>query len=110
MEMSTNTIAFRYDASNEVVIARPDGKGPVDVIFVLDDFAVEPAVLTVWGKYRADMVKTFTRHSYRVNASRRVSTFSHTSGALYNAASDEAPDIETALIRLRELRERARCG
>lgn len=117
--MTDNRIEFQFDRAHRIVIARPRwtitteadcarwyheyesyfsglGKGPFDVIFVLDEFTVAPDVLSTWGKYRAEMVSKFTRHSFRVNASRRVITASYTSAALYNAASDEAPDIESA--------------
>jgi hypothetical protein len=129
MHNPSNTIEFQYDNDNDVVIAHPYwvikteedcalwyrqyeayfktlNKGKVDVIFVLDNFEVSPAIAICWGKFRADMVNTFTRHSVRVHASVRISTVVNTSGAIYGASSDEAPDIATAVKHIHGKRNR----
>ena len=125
---SKNTVDFRFDATNKVVVARPNWNirtesdcqawyrqfedyftslklGPVDFIVILDDFILDRKITTVWGTYRAKMIRNFTRYSVRVNASLVASTAAHTSSALHGGASDEAPDLASALDRIRQWRE-----
>ena len=125
-----NHVSFRYDARRDVILATPRwhivteedcrawlreyeafftelGRGKLDVVFSLDHFSVDKAIAQVWGRYRADMVSRFTRHSVRVHPDARVRVFAHTSGILHQAGSDEAPDVETAVARILELRARA---
>jgi len=129
----TCTIEFRYDDVNDIVFAHPYwniesesdclrwyqqcgtyftelGSTLVDVVFELEDFSVDPTILPVWDQYRARVIKEFTRHSVRVKTTRRVSTVAHTSSALYNADSDEAADIDTAVASILEARRQPRSG
>jgi len=112
-------VTFRYDDANDIHFAYPKwlveteddcriwyqqfvdhfskyGK-KVDVVIVLDDFRIGPAIGSVWGKYRAEWIRTYTRFSVRVNGDRRASTFTATSAALYGGGYQEAPDVETAV-------------
>jgi hypothetical protein len=112
------TIEFTHDAEHDVHIARPRwaieteadckawfaqyedyfrGRGKVDVIFVLDAFQIGKGIGAVWGRYRTEVLRQFTRFSVRVNADIRVSTYVSTSSVQHGASFDEAPDLESAL-------------
>jgi hypothetical protein len=130
MPMATGHIKFVYDAKHDVHIAYPDWsieteadckvwvqqyvdyceplRKPVDMIMVLDNFSIGPKIGSIWGRYRADFVKQYTRYSVRVHAAARVDVFIATSAALHNASADEAADVPTAL-RFIEV-QRARGG
>lgn len=123
--MATGSIRFEHDEAHDVYIVYPkwtvesdtdcevwlqqyvDFFGPlgrkVDAIIVLDDFKLGKDIGGVWGKYRAEVHKRFTRHSVRVHADAKVATFVSTSGVIHRVATDEARDVETAL-RLIELK------
>lgn len=121
------TIRFQYDETNDLYIVHPRwhveteddcrawfkqyevyfsklGK-KVDVVLVLDDFRIGAKIGSIWGKYRAEVSTRFMRHSVRVHADARVSTFNATSAALYSASSEEAPNVETAIAFIRRRRE-----
>lgn len=122
------TISFEYDAQNDVHIARPKwlveteedcriwhkqfldyfSKLPakVDIIYVTDHFRIGPKIGPAWGKYRADLNNRFTRYSVRVHVDAKVAQFTATSGVIYGASSQEAPDVPTALLIIKELRRR----
>ncbi len=127
--MATGSIRFEHDEAHDVYIIYPawtvesedDCKvwlqqyvdffsrigRRVDVILVLDDFKLGKNIGAVWGRYRAEVHKRFTRHSVRVHADAKVATFISTSGVIHGASTDEARDIETAL-KLIELKRQER--
>lgn len=125
--MATGSVKFVYNRQHDVHIAYPDwtleteddckawhkqyadyftklGK-KVDMIVILDKFAIGASIGPVWGKYRADMHKRFTRYSVRVHPSARVGTFIATSATIHKAPSDEAPDLESAFEMIALQRE-----
>jgi hypothetical protein len=75
----------------------------VDIVLVLDDFKLGKGIGVVWGTYRADVLRRFTRYSVRVHSDAKVTAFVSTSGVLHGVATEEARDIDTA-IRLIELK------
>jgi hypothetical protein len=120
------TIRFRHDVANDIHFAYPKWyveteedcrvwaaqyekyfsqfARKVDAIMVLDEFRIGPGIGSIWGKYRAECVARYTRYSVRINADARVSTFNATSAVLYRIGSREAPDVESAIALIRELR------
>lgn len=124
--MAKGSIRFERDEKNDIVIAYPkwhieteeDCKvwlaqyeayfAPfgrrVDIIVVLDEFSIGNGIGSVWGSYRAEIHKRFTRHSVRVHANAKVRTYSATSGALHGVPSDEARDVPTAIALIHEHR------
>jgi hypothetical protein len=120
------TITFRYDEQNDVHIAHPKwvietedecrmwhkqyvdyfSKFPakVDVIYLTDDFRIGPKIGSFWGKYRADLNNRFTRYSVRVHVEAKVAQFTNTSGVIYGASSEEAPDLATAIAVIKAKR------
>ncbi len=127
------TVRFQYDVTNDIHLVYPKwdveteedcrvwfgqfeayfspfGR-QVDVIIVLDDFRIGPKIGSVWGKYRSAWVSKYTRYSVRVRSSARARTFSFTSAALHGGSYEEAPDVESAVERIRGWRkEEARSG
>ncbi len=123
--MATGSIRFEYDEGHDVYIVYPkwtieseadckvwlqqyvDYFGrlgrKVDAIIVLDEFKLGERIGSVWGTYRAEVHKRFTRHSVRVHSDAKVGTYVSTSGVIHRVATDEAKDVETAL-RLIELK------
>lgn len=123
------TVRFQYDGVNQIHVVFPKwvieteddcrlwhsqfegyfsrlGE-KVDVIIVLDDFRIGPKIGSIWGKYRADWIKRFTRYSVRVGGDQRASTFTATSAVRYGGGYEQAPTIEAAveLIKARRLQE-----
>ena len=76
----------------------------VDVIIVLDDFKIGPKIGTIWGKYRADWINRFTRHSVRVRGDARASTFTATSAAKYGGGYEEASTVDAAIAQIKARR------
>lgn len=123
------TIDFRYHAPNDVVVATPHWRlettadaaewletyarylkrfdRRMDLIIVLDDFDIAPAIATAWGEYRAKLHQNLTRHSIRVHASNRVRLFVNTSGARFDVATGEAATVEDAILAIKTLRQKA---
>jgi hypothetical protein len=123
--MATGSIRFEHDDANDVYIVYPrwtiesedDCKAwlqqyveffeklgrRVDAVFVLDDFKIGKDIGCLWGAYRAEVHKRFTRHTIRVHSNAKVLTSVSTSGVLHGVATDEARDLDTAL-RLIELK------
>jgi hypothetical protein len=120
-------IDFEYDSTNDVVIATPHwliedesdvqewfsqyeryfrrfGR-KVDAVMVLDDFEIKVAIGPRWGEARARLLHTFTLRSYRVHATAKVQTFTNTSGARYNAATQEAATIADAIEGIKAARQ-----
>src|SRR4051794_6485918 len=109
----SGTIEFAYDAVNDIVVVTPhwtidtaadiaswsaewgswfDQHRPgvkSDVVIVLHDFRVNKAVAVAWGAARAVLVDRYMRHSFRVDANSVVAFYINTSGAKYNAATQE---------------------
>ncbi len=128
--MATGSIRFEHDEAHDVYIAYPrwtvesdddckvwfqqyvDFFGPlgrkVDAIIVLDDFKLGKDIGGVWGKYRAEVHKRFTRHSVRVHPDAKVATFVSTSGVIHGVATDEALDVDMALKLIELKRQGAR--
>lgn len=79
----------------------------VDVIFECDEFRIGNGIGSVWGRYRADINKRFTRFTVRVHVDAKVATFTATSAALHNSVADEARDLSTAIQLIEEKRRRA---
>jgi hypothetical protein len=118
--MATGSIRFEHDEANDVYIVYPrwniesdeDCKvwlqqyvdfferlgRRVDAIFVLDDFKIGKEIGGLWGAYRAEVHKRFTRHTVRVHSDAKVLTSVSTSGVLHGVGTDEARDIETAIL------------
>lgn len=119
------TIDFRYDDANDVVVATPRWRietpadadwldayarylkrfnRRMDIVVVLDDFDIAPAVAAVWGEYRAKLHQTYTRHSMRVKASSRVRLYVNTSGARFDVPTGEAASVPDAIAAILALR------
>jgi hypothetical protein len=123
------TIDFKYDKANDVVVATPnwnvetkedceiwykqwvdslaDYKRKVDCVMVLDNFNVDVKIAAVWGEYRAKILNTYTRFTYRINPNLVTGIFIKTSGVRFNASSKEADSMEGALHAIREDRKNA---
>lgn len=119
MSVSVGSIRFEYNEERDVVVVHPRwnieteadckvwlqqyvdyfGKfgRKVDAVFVLDEFKLGRGIGTVWGNYRAELHRRFTRHSVRVHSNAKVLSFLSTSSVLHNVSADEARDIDTAL-------------
>jgi hypothetical protein len=117
--MAVGSIRFDYDEINDVYVIYPrwtieseeDCKAwlqqyddyfsrlgrRVDVIIVLDDFRIDKNIGPVWGAYRAEVHKRFTRHSVRVHSNAKVKDSVSTSGLLHGVGTDEADDVPTAM-------------
>ncbi len=115
-------IDFRYDATNDIVIASPrwsiqteedvqvwSGQyetyftrfsRKMDFIVVLDEFEVATAVGSHWGVYRAKLNNEFTRFSFRVRTPKKVRLFVNTSGVRHHARTDEVATVEEAIERI----------
>ncbi len=120
------TILFQYDENNDVVIAIPNWKietqadcevwfkqymdyltpfkRKVDMIFVLDDFAVTSQIIKVWGEYRTDLVKNHIRFSYRIHLNTLIKVIIKSGALKYNAASQDADSIEGAIAGIKAAR------
>jgi hypothetical protein len=125
-EGAMGKIDFRYDATNDIVIAVPhwniqtaadvvDWYGQyevymsrfrrkMDFVVILDDFHIAPAIGVVWGEARGRLHQRFTRFSYRVHANSRVKLFVNTSGVRYNVATQEAATLEDAIEGIKAAR------
>jgi len=112
-------IEFRYDQSNDLIIATPHWTlesdadvaewysqyesymqgyaRKMDMVIVLDHFEIKPAIAVAWGLARAKIHQKFTRFNYRVHASNRVRLFVNTSGARYDVATEEAATVADAI-------------
>ena len=112
-------IEFQYDRSNDLIIATPhwaietaadvaewysqyetymQGYGrKMDMVIVLDDFEIKPAIAVAWGVARAKIHQNFTRFNYRVNPTSRVRLFVNTSGVRYDVATEEAASVADAI-------------
>jgi hypothetical protein len=123
------SIHFQYDADKDIIFATPkwrivtkedcekwhaqwDGylskfKRKVDCVVVLNDFHVEPSIAPAWGEYRARLNVAYFRYSFRVNADAVVKLFVKTSGARFNAATNEAESVEAAIEGILDARKRA---
>jgi hypothetical protein len=123
------TIDFKYDDTNDIVIAVPKwmiaskedcevwygqwvarlskyGR-KVDCVVVLDAFHVDARIASVWGEYRAKLNTNYFRHSFRVHADPTVKLFIQTSGVRFNAATGEAPTVEDAIAGILAARKKA---
>ena len=123
------TVQFQYDEKNDVVIAIPNWKietqadcevwlkqytdylkpfrRKVDMVFVLDDFAVTSQIISVWGEYRTDLVKNHVRFSYRVHLNSLIKIIIKSGAMQYNAASQDADSIEGAIAGIKAARAQA---
>jgi hypothetical protein len=123
------TIDFKYDATNDIVVAVPRwtiasredcelwysqwaaqlskyGR-KVDCVVVLDEFHVDARIASEWGEYRAKLNTSYFRHSFRVHADPTVKLFIQTSGVRFNAATGEAPTVEDAIAGILAARKKA---
>jgi len=125
----TGKIEFRYDGTEDIVIATPHWKietqadvfewynqyavylkrfdHKMDCIVVLDDFAIEPSIGSLWGEYRAKLLKELVRFNYRVHSNPRVQLFVNTSGVRHDVARDEAATVEEAIEAIKAARRAA---
>jgi hypothetical protein len=78
----------------------------VDIIYVCDDLRLGPKIGAIWGGYRADLNYRFTRHSVRVHVDAKVATYTATSGVIHGVSFDQARDVTTAMMFIREQRRR----
>lgn len=123
------SIDFKYDETNDVVIATlhwsiesvedckiwyqqwvdflAPFKRKMDVVMILDDFHVKASYSVEWGQYRARVIHDYTRFTYRVNADLSTGIFVKTSGARYNASTNEANSVEAAIEAIHKDREKA---
>jgi hypothetical protein len=122
------SIEFRYDAVNDLVIARPRWtldssvevmrwyqmhanyfagrfKDRKDLIVLQESFDVTPQVATLWGQYRARLHETYIGLSVRVNSNARVLLTTNTSAARYTISALEAASLEEAISAIRGARE-----
>jgi hypothetical protein len=76
----------------------------MDMIVVLDDFAIAPGVGVVWGEERSRLHQTLTRFTFRVNANDRVRLFVNTSGVRYDVSTEQAASVTDAIDGIREAR------
>jgi hypothetical protein len=128
----TGTIEFHHDVANDIVIVTPRWKIETvadiatwqeqwenwfdthmpgkksDCVIVLHDFHVGTSVATAWGAARAAMVGRLMRHSFRVDANSKVSFYVNTSGAKYNAATQEAATVADAIAGILHARQARR--
>ncbi len=79
----------------------------VDAIFVCDELRLGNKIGSVWGRYRAELNREFTRFSVRVHLNAKVAAYTATSSAIHGAAFDQAHDVPTAVVFIREQRRRA---
>ncbi len=123
------TIDFEYNADNDIVIATPHWKietledceiwynqwvdyiskynRKMDVIMILNDFNVNASYSVEWGHYRVKVLKEYTRYTYRINPNLSTGIFIKTSGARYNASTNEANSLEAAIEAIMEDRKKA---
>lgn len=123
------TMQFQYDAENDVVIAIPNWKietqedcevwfnqymdylkpfcRKVDMIFVLDDFAVASQIIHVWGEYRTNLVKEHIRFSYRIHLNALIKIIIKSGSLKYNAVSQDAENVEGAIAGIKAARAEA---
>ena len=122
-------IDFKYDEDNDILIATPywnietlddievwykqwidyisTFNRKMDSIMILDDFHVKAGISVEWGRYRAKLVSTYTRFSYRINPDLSTGIFIKTSGSRYNASTNEASSIGAAIEAILEDRKKA---
>lgn len=122
-------IDFRYDGANDIVVAVPHWnietaadvaewfaqyeaymsrfRRRMDLVVLLDDFQIAPAIGVVWGEARGRLHQRFTRFSYRVHANNRVKLFVNTSGVRYDVATQEAATLEDAIEGIQAARRDA---
>ncbi len=125
----TGTIDFKYDEENDIVIATPHWsigskedceiwynqwvgflapfKRKMDAIMVLDDFYVKANYSVEWGHYRVKVLQEYTRFSYRINPNLTTGIFIKTSGARFNASTNEASSLEAAIKAIQNDRKAA---
>jgi hypothetical protein len=126
------TIDFQYDREHDLIVATPHWKlateadvstwygqyvsymkafsRKMDMVVVLDDFEVGPAIGAKWGEYRAKVHKEFLRFNVRVHAKRNVKLFVNTSGARFNVSTEEAASVEDGIAAILEMRRTAAAG
>jgi len=117
---------FQYDPVNDLVIGTPHWKietlddiaewyrqyevffstfkRKMDLVVVLDDFAVATPIGPAWGEARARVHRNFIGHNFRVHSNAKVHLFVNTSGARYNVSTLEAASIEDAIEGIKEAR------
>ena len=122
------TILFDQDKLNHIIIAKPKwnvettedceiwyqqwadyltkfGK-KIDIVVDLNEFKVAAKIAETWGEYRAKLNNEFFRFSYRVNPELMTGIFIKTSGVRYHAATKEANSIESAIVAIKEERNK----
>lgn len=113
------TMEFNYDEKNDIVIVSPHWRietkedcevwynqwvdyakefgRKMDAIMVLNDFYVKAGVSVEWGVYRVKILKEHTRFTYRISPDLSTGIFIKTSGARYDASTNEANSVEAAV-------------
>jgi len=76
----------------------------IDIIFVCDDLKLGPKIGAIWGRYRADLNARYTRYSVRVHVDAKVATYTTTSGIIHGVSFDQARDVETAKVFIKQQR------
>ena len=120
------TINFQYDREHDIIVATPHWNiatendvitwfgqyasylkafsRKMDMVVVLDDFEVAPAVGAKWGEYRAKVHKEYLRFNFRVHLNRNVKLFVNTSGVRFNVSTQEAASVDDAIAAILEMR------
>lgn len=82
---------------------------PVDMVVVLEMFAVSPDIATVWQRYRK-FTMSYARYCVRVESSSDVLSISPTKAVPARDLTRGAPSIPDAMERILELRRLATLG
>ena len=82
---------------------------PVDMVIVLEMFAVSPEIASVWQRYRK-FTMSYTRFCIRVESSSDVLSISATKAVPAKDLTRGAPSIPDAMERILELRRLATLG
>lgn len=122
------TIDFKHDEVNDILVVTPHWRieskedcetwynqwvenctkfnRKMDCIMILSDFYVKASYSVEWGQYRVKALQNFTRFSYRVNQDLITGIFVKTSGARFNASTNEASTLEAAIEAILEERKK----
>lgn len=79
----------------------------VDLLIALDGLVVRPAAARLFGEYRSEVLRRYTRRSYRYGGDSATRTSVFTSSVLTGAQANVYPTRDLALAALLEDRDRA---
>jgi hypothetical protein len=103
-EIKTPADVAKWRADVEQQLERFGKK--VDLLIDLDGLVVRPAAARLFGEYRSDVLRRFTRRSYRYGGDRATRTSVFTSSVLTGAHANVYPTRALALAALLEDRAR----